>query len=135
MEFDLQRFDEDEVTATEDEEKSAEEKPIPEELNGLPEEYARETMAEWEQMQTPEEPEAEVEKPAEEPAVSREEYLAAIEEAKQLKAQLATIHRQSQNRQPQEQSQPQQPQPIFTAEVSAKINQAITAEAMALKTK
>jgi len=138
MLFDLQRFNDDAV-ANESETtpgNQPEQPPIPEELSGLPEEYARETMAEWEQMQTADEPEKPDETPApeqpQEPPITREQYQAAINEANQLKAQLAALQRQQQqvHQQPQPQFQP--PQIRFTPENSKRINDAIQAEAMAL---
>lgn len=141
MLFDLQRFNDDAV-ASESEttpENQPEQPPIPEELSGLPEEYARETMAEWEQMQTAGEPEKPDETPApeqpQEPPITREQYQAAINEANQLRAQLAALNQAAQQPQPQvQQPQPQfqPPQIRFTPENSKRINDAIQAEAMAL---
>lgn len=149
MNFDLQRFDDEQVTNAEpqpSQETSTEEKPpIPEELGGLDEEYAREVMSEWAATQSAEETEAErssqtdktIPQPAEEPPVTREDYQAKINEIEQLKAQIATL----QNQQPQTQVQPQQPkqqapqyQPQFklTPEISEKLKTAINAEAMEL---
>ena len=148
MEFELQRFDDAEPQAESTEpspESQAEERPLPEELNGLPEDIARETLAEWEQSQAETEPpESEEPAPAQEPPITREQYQAAIDEAKQLKEQLAAFQRQQQAQQQQPQAQAQQPQQQqpppqqqqqqlrFTPEVSAKLDAAITAEAMAL---
>lgn len=146
MEFDLQRFAEDgeqtassepapEITPEPQEEQTQE---IPEELSGLPEEYAREVMAQAqpaeeepppETQSTPQQPQ-----PAEE-KISREDYQAVIKEREQLKAQLAAYQRQQAQVQAQQQprQQPQQPpQPTLTPEDAAKIKQAITAEAMAI---
>lgn len=139
MEFDLQLFadeTESESAPENQPETSPEEQPpIPDELGGLPEEYARETMAEWEQMQTADEPETPDETPApveepQEPPITREQYQAAINELNQLKAQIAATQQRPQQ-QPQIQTPQQQP-PMFTPEVSKQINDAITAEAMAL---
>lgn len=137
MEFDLQRFDDEQPTDTEPEtsddeqsETGADEQQLPEELNGLPEEYARETLAEWEQIKSTQEPQPESREsaPIEKPPVTREQYQAVINELNQLKAQFAAM-------QPKQAQQPQQLQPPqlrITPEMSARINEAITAEAMKL---
>lgn len=142
MMFDLQRFDDDtaQVTSAEPQPSQEEQEPIPEELAGLPEEYAREAMTEWEELQA-DEPE-----PAK-PQISQEDYQAKVNEVEQLKAQLAA-YRQGQAPQQAPQPAPQQqppqtgqyqPQPApqyqpppfkITPEISAKINEAIKAEAM-----
>lgn len=125
LEFDLQRFDEEPEQTSESQ--SEPQEPIPEELDGIPEDIARETMSEWQEAQTREQPQ-ESETPSE-PApetYSREDYQAKINEVEQLKAQLANYQRQAQ--QPQPQFQP--PQMRITPEISAKITQAIKAEAM-----
>lgn len=127
MEFDLQRFDEEEVTSAETQQ-AEEESPIPEELNGLPEEYAREAMTEWESQQPPAEPESQPEPAPVEEQISREDYQAKVAEIEQLKAQLAR-YQQPQPKQPQT---IQPPQLTITPEISAKITEAITAEAMAM---
>ena len=152
FEFDLQRFDEDtadtaaQETSTEAaKSETAEEKPIPEELNGLPEDIARETLNEWEAMQKfSEEPEQEqqAEQPAQEPKPQTEEsvpyarFKEKVDEANQLKALLAQYQQQAQVRQQQQQQAPppQQPQQglRITPEVAQKINAAIDAEAKAL---
>jgi len=147
MEFDLQRFAEDAApandsadtqTETADAAQDSAPEPIPEELGGLPEEYAREVMEQSkpaEENSTLEQP-----APAEQP---RDDYQAIIAERDQLKAQLAEYQRQqaqlqqqAQTQQPQQQRQPQPqyqpPQLQITPEVSAKIKTAIEAEAMAL---
>ena len=135
MEFDLQRFSEgDEQPASSEQqptaESSAEEQaPIPKELDGIPEDIARETMAEFEQSKTQEDTQA---PPAPPESVSREEYQAKVEEANQLKAQLAEYQRRQQQAQQPQQPQFQPQQLRITPEVSDKINQAIKAEAMAL---
>ena len=130
MEFDLQRFAEDPAEQNSEPETSSEgQEPLPEELGGLPEDLARETLAEWERSQPkPEEkpPEAE----PEEPPISRQDYQALVDEREQLKAKLAEYQRQAQPQSPQPQFQP--PQFQITPENSAKISEAITAEAMAL---
>lgn len=135
IEFDLQLFADETADAESEsapenqpETSTEEQPPIPDELGGLPEEYARETMAEWEQMQTADEPEKPDETPApvEQPQITREQYQAAINELNQLKAQIAATQQQQR---PQVQT-PQQP--IFTPEVSKQINDAINAEAMQL---
>lgn len=152
MEFDLQRFDEDTQAdaqaETAQDVPAEEQEPIPDELSGLPEDIARETMAEWEQSQTEQESESapETESAPEEPPITREDYQAKVAEVEQLKAQLAAYQQQQQpqpqaQQQPQPQQQPPQPQqpPQFqppqlkiTPEVSKQINEAIRAEAMAL---
>ena len=147
FEFDLQRFDEEE-NLNELQESQAEEKPIPEELGGLPEDIARETMAEWEKLQpkseaesqpeSEEEPQPETppeEKPQTEESVPYARFKEKVDEANRLKAKLAEYQRQAQQPQAQQQFQPPQfqpPQIKITPEISAKINAAIRAEAMAL---
>lgn len=141
MEFELQRFADEEEQSAEpsSESEQTEEKPLPEELNGLPEEIARETLAEWEKMQA--EPESEVKaEPETEPApveekISREDYQAKVSEVEQLKAQLAQYQRQQQSAQQEEPptpkpQQPQPPQMKLTPEISKKITEAIEAEAI-----
>ncbi|MBQ6298650.1 MAG: hypothetical protein IJK81_13380 [Selenomonadaceae bacterium] len=143
FEFNLQRFDEEpseQPTNSEPETSTEEEKPIPEELGGLPEDIARETLAEWEKSQPKpeEEPQTQEEppKPQTEESVPYARFKEKVDEANQLKAQLAEYQRKAQ--QPQESQQaPQQrqfqpPQMRITPEVSARISEAIKAEAMAL---
>lgn len=77
--------------------------PIPEELNSLPEDIARETLAEWEQSQQAEPP-----KPQTEETVPYARFKEKVDAANQLKAQLAEYQRQAQ--QPQSQGQTQQQQ-------------------------
>lgn len=143
MNFDLQRFTEDgqpvadtpsEPTAEPSTEAPAtEEQPLPEELNGIPEDIARETLAEWEATKPQEEPQPETgQVPPEEKPVTREDYQAKVKEAEQLKAQLAEYQRKAQPQQAPQQRQFQPPQMRITPEVSARINEAIKAEAMAL---
>ena len=139
FEFDLQLFDEkseepQSAPETETSEESAE--PLPEELSGLPEEYAREVLAEHEHHQT--EPEVEEES---QPAFAEERKTPApstvpydrfkekVDEANRLKAQLAEYQKRQQ---PQQQQQYQPPQFRITPEISAKITQAIDAEAMTM---
>ena len=150
FEFDLQRFTDDaEQTNTEEvsqETQTEEQSPIPEELGGLPEEYAREVLTEYEQSQEQpaEEPQPE---PSEEPKpqtpsnIPYRRFKEKVDEVNSLKAQLAEYQRRQQAPQPQQQQAPvqqpiqqpiQQPQFRLTPEISAKINQAIVAEAMAL---
>ena len=132
MEFDLQRFVEDGETTTEPETQGEDLEPIPEELGGIPDHIARETMAEWEQSQEENKPE-----PVTEPALHTEPQPVSREEYEQLKAQLAEFKKQQQ---PQVQQQPQQlPQPQYqppqfkiTPENSVKLAEAIKAEALAL---
>lgn len=155
--FDLQRFDE-ETAAQDSTAQSAADtpqtdaEPIPEDLNGLPEEIARETMAEWEQVQA--------EKVADstpsdtgrqQGAVPYDRFKEKVDEANQLKAQLAQYQQRYGQQQPQQPQQGQQvpqqgqqppqqfqvpqvplPQIKITPEISKKINLAIEAEAMAL---
>ena len=144
FDFDLQRFADEETTNTEPETSTQEQQPIPEELNGLPEEIARETMAEWEKSQPKvEEPQEESPPPEEKPqtqeSVPYARFKEKVDEANQLKAQLAEYQRKAQQQQqsqqqqpPQQQKQFQPPQFRITPEISDKINMAITAEAMAL---
>lgn len=146
MEFDLQRFTEDgqpvadtpsePVAEISTENPATEEQPLPEELNGIPEDIAREALAEWEATKPQEEPQPETgQVPPEEKPITREDYQAKVKEAEQLKAQLAQYQQQAtqtQAQQPRQQRQFQPPQMRITPEVSARINEAIKAEAMAL---
>jgi len=131
MEFDLQRFNEE---AEENTSSQAEEQPLPEELGGLPEEYAREALAEWEstqaetQAETQEEPqETQKPQPSEE-TITREKYQALLAEKEKLDAQIAEYKKLTQP--PQPQFQP--PQMRLTQENAKLIDNAITAEAMKL---
>lgn len=138
FEFDLQRFDEEAAEPnSEPETLTEEQEPIPEELSGLPEDLARETMAEWAQSQAELEPQSEPEppKPPTEESVPYARFKEKVDEANQLKAQLAEYQRQLQQQQPPQPQQPQTPQLKITPENSAKISEAITAEAMALTAK
>lgn len=145
FEFNLQRFDEEaaeQPTTSEPETSAEEEQPIPEELGGLPEDIARETLAEWEQSQPkPEEPQPQEEppKPQTEESVPYARFKEKVDEANKLKAQLAEYQRQQQAPQSQQAQQAQQqrqqfqpPQIRITPEISAKLNEAIKAEAMEL---
>ncbi len=140
FEFDLQRFDEEsteEPTQSQPEPSTEEEKPIPEELSGLPEDIARETLAEWEKSQPkpeePPQPQEEPPKPQTEESVPYARFKEKVDEANQLKAQLAEYQRQAQQQQPpQPQPQFRPPQFQITPEDAVKINEAITAEAMQL---
>ena len=144
MKFDLQRFTEDgqpvadtppePTVETSTEAPATEEQPLPEELNGIPEDIARETLAEWEATKPQEDPQPETgQAPPEEKPITREEYQAKVKETEQLKAQLAQYQQQQQvPQQPRQQAQVQQPQFRLTPEISARINEAIKAEAMAL---
>lgn len=153
IDFDIQRFADDGETTSESTPESApetqaeEQESIPEELGGLPEDIARETMAEWEQSQTTQEAE-----PAQaEPQITREDYQSKLEEINRLKAQLAQYQQPQQQQaqaQPQPATQTQQPQPPqaqqvppaqfqipqlkMTPELSKKISDAISAEAKAM---
>lgn len=149
FEFDLQMFTDDEGQTTDTETETTsqqdEEVSIPEELGGLPEEYVREVFNEYKQAQ----PQETQEQPAEETPIETSEetkpqtpsnipyarFKEKVDEVNQLKAQLAEYQRRAQ--QPQQQQAPaqqpvQQPQFRITPEISKKINEAITAEAMAL---
>lgn len=148
IDFDIQRFADNGETISESTPESApetqaeEQEPIPEELGGLPEDIARETMAEWEQSQTTQEAE-----PAQaEPQITREDYQSKLAEIEQLKAQLAQYQQPQQQAQQQPSQQPQQPpqaqqvppaqfqipQLKMTPELSKKISDAISAEAKAM---
>ncbi len=122
MEFDLQRFDDEQPTSAEPETSTDTQEPIPEELGGLGEDYAREAMAEWEETKNGEQPE---EVNISSDTVSRADYQAKVDEAEQLKAQIAQYQNQNTSQQ-----QFQLPQVKITPEISAKINEAIKAEAM-----
>lgn len=111
LEFDLQRFDDDEA-----EQSSEEAQPLPEELNGLPEDIARETFAEREASQTETDAES---KPG---AVPYERFKEKIDEANRLKAQLEEYQQRFQ----------QPPQPTITPEFSKQLQATIEAEALAL---
>lgn len=145
VEFNLQRFTDEETANTETENKP-EEQSIPEELSGLPEKYAREVLEQSKaeskpqsentpQEETPEDPARAEEKPKTEESVPYARFKEKVDEANQLKAQLAEYQRQTQSQQ-QEKTAPQQqfqePQFRITPEISAKINAAIKAEAMSL---
>lgn len=148
MIFDLQRFN-DEQTAddaqvensADDAQQESPQEELPEELGGLPEEYAREVLDEWKQSNPESEQQTESPAPAEEPPVTREQYQAAINELNQLKAKYLALNQAVQQQQPAPQRQqvqqpPQQqfqpPQFKITPEISKQINEAIDAEAMAL---
>lgn len=153
FEFDLQRFDEDTAdTAAQDtsteaaaQSETAEEKPIPEELNGLPEDIARATLDEWEAMQKSAEEtagEQQAEQPAQEPKPQTEEsvpyarFKEKVDEANQLKALLAQYQQQAQAQQPHQRQPPPQPpaqqQMKITPEVAQQLNDAIHGKAMQL---
>ncbi len=149
FEFDLQRFNDDagqETSADVSQETKAEEQPpIPEELSGLPEEYAREVLAEVQPPQPQEETQTEEPQPepSEEPKqqtpsnIPYARFKEKVDEVNQLKAQLAEYQRRQQPapqpQQPQAQQPPfQTPQFQITPEISKKITEAIDAEAMAL---
>ena len=123
MEFDLQRFEDEQAASAEPQ---TSEESIPEELGGLDEDIAREAMAEWKES-SQESTESETsETPPESDTVPRSDYQAKVNEVESLKAQLAA-YQQKQQISPQQ----IQPPPIkLTAEDATKINQAITAEAM-----
>lgn len=150
FEFDLQRFDDDGAQDTSAEptvaESSEDKEPIPEELNGIPEDIARETMAEWKasQAESEDEPAQTGKQPG---AVPYDRFKEKVDEANQLKAQLAQYQRQFGQQQqvqqpppqPQVQQQPQfqapqvpQPQMKITQEIAKQINLAIVEEARAM---
>ena len=119
------------------ENQSEEEKQLPEELNGLPKEYAEETLAEWEKTQAERQSES---APTEE-TFTLEQYRAREKEVEELKAKLAEYQKQQPQQQRPQRQQPQarQVQPQFqspplriTQEDSRKIAEAITAEAMSI---
>lgn len=146
LEFDLQRFDDEETTS-----QPEEAQPLPEELNGLPEDIARETLAEWEasqaqsQAETQEEsqpetetesedtqsetePESQAEKPG---AVPYERFKEKVDEANRLKAQLEEYQRRLQQQQQPPQPQPQKPaSPPITPEFSRQLNAEIEQRAL-----
>jgi len=129
LEFDLQRFDEgaEQAQPSEPQTSTESQEPIPAELDGIPEDIARETMSEWQESQA-EQPEEKTSEPTVQTpeTYSREDYQAKVKEAEQLKAQLANYQRQAQQPQPQFTPPPMK----ITPEISAKITQAINAEAM-----
>ena len=134
FEFDLQLFAEESSEPQSAPETPSEEsaEPLPEELSGLPEEYAREVLAEHEHQQTEVEEES---SPTEErktqtpSTVPYDRFKEKVDEANRLKAQLADYQKRQQ---PQQQQQYQPPQFRITPEISAKITQAIDAEAMTM---
>lgn len=141
FEFDLQRFDDDGADQGESADvpqEGGEEEPLPEELNGLPEDIARETFDEWKASQSQEDAQGvqETPKPQTEESVPYVRFKEKVDEANQLKAQLAEYQRRMQQQQlpapppPQPQTQqPPQPQMRITPEIAKKINEAIDAEA------
>lgn len=147
FEFELQRFDGEAADQGESAEvqpqESGEAEPLPEELNGLPEDIARETLAEWKATQAqapaqepPQESAQEAPRPQTEESVPYVRFKEKVDEANQLKAQLAEYQRLMQQ-QPAPQPPPPQPQPApqqarITPEIAQKINAAITAEALAI---
>lgn len=123
--FDLQMFAEEEVEQTIDTEvtespegeQEEEKKPIPEELGGLPEDAAREVMAEAEKLQQaeeePQEDTGEVSKAEEESIVKKEaipyvRFKQKVDESNALKAELESYKAKygELNAQPAQQSQP-----------------------------
>lgn len=141
FEFDLQRFDDDGADQGESADvpqESGEEEPIPEELSGLPDDVARETLAEWKASQSQADTQGAQEKPKPqtEESVPYARFKEKVDEANQLKAQLAEYQRRMQQQQQPAQPPPQQPQPQpvqpqmrITPEIAKKINDAIDAEA------
>ena len=142
FEFDLQRFDDDNATTAESADvpqQEGEEEPLPEELSGLPEDIARETFAEWKVSHPAEDTQGvqDASKPQTEESVPYARFKEKVDEANQLKAQLAEYQRRMQQQpavqpppQPQQQQQPTQTQTRITPEVAQKINTAIHAEAV-----
>ena len=144
FEFELQRFDDE--TATEQaadtgEQQSAiaEQEALPEELNGLPEDVARETFNEWKSTQqaTGEQEQNEQHRAQKtEESVPYARFKEKVDEANQLKAQLAEYQRRVQQQLPlQPTAQPQQPaRPpvIITPEIAQKINEVVDERAMSL---
>ena len=132
MEFDLQRFDDEQSASTEPQSAETPPEPIPEELGGLDEDIARETMSEWEEMKSEQEPVQEPEKTA--PTFTAEDYQAKVDEVERLKAQLAAYQQpQTSRQQPTPVPQViQPPQMKITPEISAKLAEAVKAEAMAM---
>lgn len=136
FEFDLQRFDDDGADQGESADvpqEGGEEEPLPEELNGLPEDIARETFDEWKASQSQDDAQ-EAQKPQTEESVPYVRFKEKVDEANQLKAQLAEYQRrmQQQPAQPPPQPRPQQPaqpQMRITPEIAQKINAAVDAEA------
>lgn len=149
FEFDLQRFDDEAADQSESAEvqpqESGEAEPLPEELNGLPEDIARETLAEWKATQ----PQKPANEPANEPAqdtpkpprteesVPYARFKEKVDEANQLKAQLAEYQRRMQQQPAPQPAPPPQPQPApqqarITPEFAEQINTAITAEALTI---
>ena len=140
FEFDLQRFDDEAADQGESAEvqpqESGEAEPLPEELNGLPEDIARETLAEWKATQAQEPAAQETPRPQTEESVPYVRFKEKVDEANQLKAQLAEYQRlmqqQSVPQPPPPQPQPAPQQARITPEIAQKINAAITAEALAI---
>lgn len=147
FDFDIQRFTDEAETGEQAEvstEQTDEPKPIPEELSGLPEDIARETMAAWEQSQAEQTEQGDIQpqQPTQQPApLSQSDYQAKLAQYEKLKAELSAYQPQLQQ-QPQQQSQPapapqvppqaQMPQLKITPEISKKISEAISAEAKAM---
>lgn len=143
FEFDLQRFDDDGADQGESADvpqEGGEEEPLPEELNGLPEDIARETFNEWKASQSQEDTQGAQEaqeppKPQTEESVPYARFKEKVDEANQLKAQLAEYQRRMQQQpaqpppQPRPQQPPAQPQMKITPEIAKKINEAVDAEA------
>ena len=128
--FDLQRFDDEQPTTVEPTPETSEnQEPIPEELGGLDEDTAREAMAEWKESQQETDPTQDG-VAAVGDTVSRTDYQSKANEVEYLKAQLEQF-RQREHAQRQAQQAPM-PQVKITPEISAKLNEAIKAEAMAM---
>lgn len=138
MVFDLQRFDDEQAVNAAPQstpESNAEtQAPIPEELEGIPEDIARDAMSEWEATQA----KTEAEQQPAPVTYSQDDYQAKVNEVEQLKAQLAQYQRQQPQAQQPQIQQPQppptfEPPPIkITPEISAKINEVIKEEAKAM---
>ena len=128
MEFDLQRFDDEQPASAEPQTAETPQEPLPEELSDLDEDIARETMSEWEEMKSEQEPAQEPEQPP--TAFTAEDYQAKVNEVERLKAQLAAYQQPQQPPTPPQVVQP--PQVKITPEISAKLTEAVRAEAMAM---
>lgn len=126
--FDLQRFDDEQPLSQETQQQQGEQMQIPEELEGIPEDIARDAMAEWEESK----PKSN-DNPAQptQTTYSQEEYQTVVNEREQLKAQLQQQQQQQQQQRQTPQSKPSfEPPPIkITPEISAKITEVITEEA------
>ena len=134
-EFDIQLFAEEEVAVAENSEEVVEQQadsqtedkpPIPEELEGLEEEYARAAMQEWEEIKSQSQPKTQEEETQEEQPPTQQ-----TDEITQLRSQVANLTAQLQQmQQPQPQSQSQPQKPPLTKEHLEKFKEAVDAVAM-----